>query len=257
MQNGNEEDPLQIRRQELDFLSSFWDIHGVVFMKWFLSLPSTGQVSILRNACPDLAASPVPEGELGLASDRLVPEMNIEGLLECQGRGFIRLMYQRAKKDCMVEDILYLKDLRRKQCMPTFSKDEFDPKKVAIAFVDPTDPSLQVQCVMHPVEKKEIVQEIVQRIEQDELIEADVWLTLQFRQQTLIAFIANVAHTFESMFLQDEISFSSPALGCRVCGTKDQLFKCPCDAVFYCSKDHQKEDWVYHKDSCKELRSKQ
>lgn len=41
---------------------------------------------------------------------------------------------------------------------------------------------------------------------------------------------------------------------CSVCGIIENLLRCgQCKAIFYCSKEHQKEDWKKHKLSCKKL----
>ena len=41
---------------------------------------------------------------------------------------------------------------------------------------------------------------------------------------------------------------------CNICHKKDNLFRCSqCQCLYYCSKEHQKQDWVKHKRQCKVL----
>lgn len=34
---------------------------------------------------------------------------------------------------------------------------------------------------------------------------------------------------------------------CTTCSTGAKLMRCPCALVWYCSKQHQREDWKQHK----------
>lgn len=41
---------------------------------------------------------------------------------------------------------------------------------------------------------------------------------------------------------------------CRVCDKTEKTFRCAgCKVVFYCGKEHQKEDWPLHKAICKKV----
>lgn len=43
---------------------------------------------------------------------------------------------------------------------------------------------------------------------------------------------------------------------CVVCGNKDNLLRCArCKTTYYCSKDHQLQDWKKHKGICKKLKN--
>lgn len=43
---------------------------------------------------------------------------------------------------------------------------------------------------------------------------------------------------------------------CSVCGNRENLLRCgQCKTIFYCSKEHQKEDWKRHRLTCKKQSS--
>ncbi|XP_078255258.1 egl nine homolog 1 isoform X3 [Rhinoraja longicauda] len=49
-----------------------------------------------------------------------------------------------------------------------------------------------------------------------------------------------------------------PDLSCGLCGKMEKLLLCGrCKRSFYCSKEHQKQDWKKHKQVCKEAASRQ
>ncbi|KAF0696823.1 Aste57867_12485 [Aphanomyces stellatus] len=240
---------------EGEFLCRFWDAHGSTFMRWFLGLPYAGQLAMIRNASPDIPLSP-PLNEIK-ATDLLAPELVISTLLAEEGKPLVRLLCNRARFDCAAEDLAYLKALRAKNRMPTFSAKTFDT--VALAFIDPTDPEQQIQSLL-PSVSPETLAATRAKIDQNVLIEADVWLTLQMRQQMLLTFLANVARTFEQVFFQPQ-GVVEAKMGCRLCGAgaqadKKPLLKCPCEAALYCCKEHQTEDWPAHKSTCKLIRQR-
>lgn len=117
-----------------------------------------------------------------------------------------------------------------------------------------------------PSASPEILEEKKNLIKQGKLMEADVWLTLQMRQQVILTLLTNVAHTFETMFLKQVMvgEVTAAEVGCRYCGSSKRkeegadgatnLLRCACEAAFYCCKEHQVEDWTNHKTSCKTIR---
>ncbi|KDO27778.1 hypothetical protein SPRG_07377 [Saprolegnia parasitica CBS 223.65] len=239
---------------EAEFLTRFWDAHGSTFMRWFLAIPYAGQLSMLRNASPDM---PLQTPDVLQATDFLTPELTIATLLADQGKPLVRLLCNRARFDCAAEDLAYLKGLRAKKRMPTFSGTTFD--SVALAYIDPTDPEQHIQSLL-PSVSPNVLQETQAKIDANVLIEADVWLTLQMRQQILLTFLANIARTFELVFFQTQGTVEGK-MGCRTCGASAQpdassLLKCPCDAALYCCKDHQTQDWPNHKATCKIIRAR-
>ncbi|GLD99307.1 hypothetical protein PINS_up008026 [Pythium insidiosum] len=238
-----------------EYLQRFWGAHASAFMRWFLALPYAGQVSLLRNASPDMptdydVTEPKPK-----ASQLLTPELTLKALLEENGKVFLRLMNARARRsdDCSRHDLVYLTSLRAQDKMPTFSGDTF--KNVSLAFIDPADPEQNVQSLL-PSASQAILDEKRALIAQGRLIEADVWLTLQMRQQVILTLLTNVAHTFETMFLRQVMmgEVTAAEIGCRLCGSSSRagapdqsLLRCTCEAAHYCCKEHQVEDWKNHK----------
>ncbi|OWZ22579.1 hypothetical protein PHMEG_0002693 [Phytophthora megakarya] len=245
------------------YLTRFWRANASAFMRWFLALPYAGQVSLLRNASPDMPLSYDPKESRPEASQLLTPELTLKALLEENGKVLLRLMNARATKtdQCSRHDLLYLASLRSTGTMPTFSGETF--KHVSLAFIDLADPEHNVQSLL-PSASPETIEEKKNLIKQGQLMEADVWLTLQMRQQVILMLLTNVAHTFETMFLKQVMmgEVSAAEVGCRYCGSATRkedgaaatLLRCACEAAFYCSKAHQVEDWTNHKTSCKTIR---
>ncbi|KAG2791044.1 hypothetical protein PC129_g7000 [Phytophthora cactorum] len=248
-----------------EYLTRFWRANASAFMRWFLALPYAGQVSLLRNASPDIPLSYDPKEQRPQATQLLTPELTLKALLEENGKVLLRLMNARATKadQCSRHDLLYLASLRASGTMPTFSGDTF--KHVSLAFIDLADPEHNVQSLL-PSASPEIIEQKKDLIKQGKLMEADVWLTLQMRQQVMLTLLTNVAHTFETMFLKQVMvgEVSAAEVGCRYCGSATRneeaaegattLLRCACEAAFYCSKEHQVEDWTNHKTCCKTIR---
>lgn len=250
-----------------EYLKRFWSANASAFMRWFLALPYAGQVSLLRNACPDIPVQYDVNAERPQASQFLTPDITLKALLEENGKVLLRMMNARASRsdDCTRHDLLYLRALRTEEKMPTFSGETF--RHVSLAFIDPLDPEQNVQSLL-PSASNEILSEKKALIAQGKLIEADVWLTLQMRQQVIYAMLTNVAHTFETMFLNQVMvgEVSAAEIGCRFCGASTRkeeegngsgatsLLRCACEAAYYCCKEHQVEDWSNHKSSCKTIR---
>ncbi|TYZ64564.1 hypothetical protein PybrP1_008631 [[Pythium] brassicae (nom. inval.)] len=252
-----------------EFLARFWVAHASAFMRWFLALPYAGQVALLRNACPDIPVQYDLGAERPPATQFLAPDVTLKALLEENGKVLLRMMNARASRadDCTRQDLVYLRALRAEGKMPTFSGETF--RHVSLAFVDPQDPEQNVQSLL-PSVSAELLAEKRALIAQGKLVEADVWLTLQMRQQVVYAMLTNVAHTFESMFLKQTMvgEVTAAAIGCRFCGAATRkesgdstaaastsLLRCACEAAYYCCKEHQVEDWSNHKASCKTIRS--
>lgn len=249
-----------------EYLTRFWRANASIFMRWFLALPYAGQVSLLRNASPDIPLSYDPNEPRPQATQLLTPELTLKALLEENGKVLLRLMNARATKysQCSRHDVLYLVSLRAAGIMPTFSGESF--KHVSLAFIDLADPVHEVQSLL-PSASLEIIEAKKELIKQGKLMEADVWLTLQMRQQVILTLLTNVAHTFETMFLNQDMvgNVSAAKVGCRFCGTSTRkredmekattsLLRCACEAAYYCCKEHQKEDWINHKTICQTIR---
>ncbi|EEY63138.1 uncharacterized protein PITG_21514 [Phytophthora infestans T30-4] len=238
------------------YLTRFWRANASAFMRWFLALPYAGQVSLLRNASPDIPLSYDPKEPRPQATQLLTPELTLKALLEENGKVLLRLMNARATKadQCSRHDLLYLASLRASGTMPTFSGETF--KHVSLAFIDLADPEQNVQSLL-PSASPEIIEEKKNLIKQGKLMEADVWLALQMRQQVILTMLTNVAHTFETMFLKqvmvgEILRFGHEKQGRRG-GCNDLAAMCM-RSPFYCCKEHQVEDWTNHKTSCKTIR---
>ena len=55
----------------------------------------------------------------------------------------------------------------------------------------------------------------------------------------------------KNKIIQKGSSDNSTTNKCIICGKEDELFKCSqCKSVFYCSREHQKQDWKNHKKVC-------
>ena len=197
------------------YLSQFWDLHGVIFMKWFISLPRKGQIQMLHASCPDLPNALPNQVSALTPSVRLVPELNEEDLLEEEGRGLIRLMYSRAKKseDCQKKDISYIAGLESRQkdglksLLPTTCAPPTFPN-TKLAFLDLSDPDLKVQQLLDS-SSESTIQHTMDRLAKQEIISIEAYIVLQWRRQTLLTFITHIARTFESIFLNIGANISS------------------------------------------------
>ncbi|KAJ8925863.1 hypothetical protein NQ315_009715 [Exocentrus adspersus] len=59
------------------------------------------------------------------------------------------------------------------------------------------------------------------------------------------------------MSSSDAAGAGTVSTGCVVCGASENLLRCSrCKSTFYCSKDHQKQDWKKHKIICTKPASK-
>nr|CCA18605.1 conserved hypothetical protein [Albugo laibachii Nc14]CCA20562.1 conserved hypothetical protein [Albugo laibachii Nc14] len=254
---------MNLETDATEYLRRFWATRAAVFMRWFLSLPSKGQEIVLTNASPDL---PYTLNETGRpAAQLLAPELCLSTLLQDNGKAFIKLIHARASKrdDCARGDLDYLLGLRKQGIMPTFSGKTLD--QYLLAFVDPVDPEMKIQAVSHTASQK-VIEEKKRLIDAKSLIEADVWLTLQMRQQVIVTFLTHITSAFEALHRDHLVTgiVNKPQIGCRYCGSSilesensqspdKNLLRCECLAAFYCSEKHKSEDWIHHQGACHQV----
>ena len=130
-------------------LQLWWERNNETISNWFSSLTKDEQIMCLRKASPDIptqtAGSRESAGEKLNASDVLLPELTIDGLLGANGK-LLSLFFSRR---CQQADRSYFTDLQlltamfARGSMPLFSKDML--KDMDTPFVDPADPNENVQ----------------------------------------------------------------------------------------------------------------
>ena len=219
-------------------MDPFWLQYGTSFRLWFKSLPYNGQFLIVTNAIPDLPtkSSLFPSTPASL----LLPEFTLEYLLSDGGNGLLSFLYPRMmhkKDDVLYKDILYLKTLHAKGNMPLFSQNQFT--NYHMAYIE----LLDTEHYIHLVQKgntSDVIKTLEKRLLCNEIMEADVWLTLQMRTSAIDAFLQALREAFEKvMTLKIPLKVT---VGCRVCGKADLCILCRCGVVQYCSQEHMDSD---------------
>jgi hypothetical protein len=170
-------------------LQQWWQRHCKSFSEWFLNIESSQQREIILSACPDMPEISAFARETSLtATDVLLPEFSLEGMLASNGRLLVLFLTRRLTPPdlCWKEDIKLLDDLRSRGSLPSFSRGQLS--QFDTPFVDPMDPSESISSLSADTsgEKRTL---ILQLLESFRLIHAEVWLALKIRRTSIAAFI--------------------------------------------------------------------
>jgi hypothetical protein len=181
-------------------LQLWWERNGDTFSVWFESLTKENQILHLRKASPDIptqtAGSRESEGQTLSASDVLLPELTIDGLLGANGK----LMALFFKRRCLQTDRCYFADLQLLNTMfsrgemPLFSQGALDGMDAP--FVDPADRDENVRSLNSDTPTGNRASVIAHLIT-GRLIHAEVFVTLKIRRAALVHFMVVIVEAFE------------------------------------------------------------
>jgi hypothetical protein len=184
-----------------DALAVWWRGSCKDFSLYFLSKSIEEKRSLLLKCSPDLPELPAGAremlGEEISASDVLLQELSLDGLLSSDGKGLILMIVRRlATPDrAMAKDLELLKAMHQRGQMPSFSNGALDSFKMP--FVDPLDPEKSIQCVSQNCNPQKIL-EIHHKIIEGELVDAEVWLSCTMRRNCFAEFISGLRAAFEA-----------------------------------------------------------
>ena len=124
-------------------LQLWWERNSSTMSDWFTALSTESQIGYLRKASPDMptqtAASRELAGEKINASDVLLPELTLDGLLGADGKLLPLFFSRRCQQQdrCYFADIQLLNAMFARGAMPLFSNGVL--KDMDTPFVDPAD----------------------------------------------------------------------------------------------------------------------
>lgn len=183
-----------------DLLVKWWRQSCKEYSLYFLMKTEAEKRQILLSCCPDMPDEPAGtrelRGETVTASDMLLPEMFVEGLLAGQGKCLILLLTRRlASPDTGLEnDLRLMNSLHERGQMPKFSNGKLD--SFDTPFVDLRDPLRQIQCLTEDSSPTTILT-TQQWLREGRLVHADVWLSCTMRRNMLADFFMGLKHDFE------------------------------------------------------------
>ena len=177
-------------------LSQWWHRHCKSFSEWYLSLSEHEQRQIIKKACPDIQEQSAFTREtlnraLIQASDVILPEFSLEGMLASKGRIFVLFMTRRLTPTdlCMKEDIKMLTDLLERKMLPSFSHHALE--KLDTPFVDPLDVDENIRSLSPEtsIESRKMVEDY---LKSGRLVHAEVWISLKIRRASIVSLLENM-----------------------------------------------------------------
>lgn len=202
-------------------LQRWWERNSSNMSKWFESLTRDEQVIQLRKASPDIptriAGTRELEGQQLSASDVLLPELTIDGLLGVNGKLLSLFFMRRCQQAdrCYFADLQLLNAMFARNAMPLFSQGALD--QMDTPFVDPADKEENVRSlnVSTPQDNRAAV---LAHLISGRLIHADVFITLKIRRTALVHFMVVIVESYE----KEHIGSVSPTLRALLIGEMDQ-----------------------------------
>ena len=202
-------------------LQRWWERNSSNMSQWFESLTRDEQVIQLRKASPDIptriAGTRELEGQQLSASDVLLPELTIDGLLGVNGKLLSLFFMRRCQQAdrCYFADLQLLNAMFARNAMPLFSQGALD--QMDTPFVDPADKEENVRSlnVSTPQDNRAAV---LAHLISGRLIHADVFITLKIRRTALVHFMVVIVESFE----KEHIGSVSPTLRALLIGEMDQ-----------------------------------
>ena len=181
---------------QLLVLQAWWKRHCKVFSTWWLCATAETRLEVLLAASPDMpavnSAARAQSGESLKPTDLLLPELSQDALMASGGRLLALFFTKRLTPSDLgfAYDLSFLKALRLAGTLPVLSgalRDVEDP------VVDPLDPNEAVIALTHTGESEEEQRDIKKRLLEDIdanlLVRADVWLAFRLRRDLISDFI--------------------------------------------------------------------
>lgn len=181
-------------------LQLWWERNGDGMSGWIESMTKENQITMLRRASPDIPTQTAgvreTAGQKLSASDVLLPELTIDGLLGANGK-LLSLFFKRrcGQTDrCYFADLQLLNSMFARGSMPLFSQNTLDAMDTP--FVDPADRDENVQSlsVETPQENRASV---LAHLITGRLIHADVFVSLKIRRAALVHFMIVIVECYE------------------------------------------------------------
>lgn len=175
-------------------LSHWWERHCKSFSTWFLMLTSQQQRDLFLKAVPDMPEESIYESsDVSLkATDVILPEFSLSGMLSNNGRIFILFMTRRlvAKDLCMQSDLKLLNDIHQRKMLPSLSNNALE--QMDTPFVDPMDPDENIRSLSN-TSSPETREAVVNHITLGRVIRAEVWLALKLRRAAIATLLEVMA----------------------------------------------------------------
>lgn len=124
-------------------ITVWWERNNEAFSQWFTNLSHEVQVSYLKTAIPDVPTQTAgvreQSGETLQATDVMLPELTLDGLLGANGQLLVLFFSRRCQQadKCYFSDVQLLNNLFLNKVMPLFSSELLD--QMDTPFVDPAD----------------------------------------------------------------------------------------------------------------------
>jgi hypothetical protein len=183
-------------------LSQWWQRHCKLFSLWYLSLNETQQKELILKYCPDIPLTSKfareTNGEKLQATDKILPELSLEGMLASQGKIMILFFTRRLTSSnlCMQDDLVMLNHLLHTKQLPSFSNHAFD--NLNTPFIDPLDPEENI-CALPAKPEKKVLEAVWEKLKNGELIHAEVWLALKLRRQAIVSILEGMILNYEEI----------------------------------------------------------
>jgi len=181
-------------------LSQWWKRHCKLFSLWYLSLGEDQQKELILKYCLDIPLtskfSRESNGEKLQATDFILPEFSLEGMLSSQGKVMVLFLTRRLTSEhlCMQDDLVLLNNLFDLRKLPSFSNHAFDGLNTP--FIDPADPAENI-CTLAAIPDKAVMKAVWEKLRNGELIHAEVWLALKLRRQAIVSVLEGLVVEYE------------------------------------------------------------
>lgn len=184
-----------VQSEKYDPLVQWWRESCRSFSLHYLLKSDEERHAWLLKCCPDMPNSSSSRNtEEVKATDFLLPELSMKGLEEGNGRSLILFLTRRlASPDTgLGNDLDLLRTLYTNGIMPTFSNGALVGH--FLPFVDPKDPSEQIQSI---AETAECVHLVRSSLASGSLIHAEVYLATCIRRAQLADFILALKNLYD------------------------------------------------------------
>lgn len=182
-------------------LQLWWERNSDGAAHWFESLTEEKQIAQLRKASPDIptrtAGAREQEGQKLTASDVILPELTIDGLLGANGKSLSLFFKRRCQQTdrCYFADIQLLNAMFARDALPLFSQGALD--SMDTPFVDLADRDENIRSLGVETSQKNR-SAVLSHLITGRLVHAEVFVTLKIRRAALVHFMVTIVESYES-----------------------------------------------------------